>query len=78
MKKNLPVTQREHHYPPEQRIISSTDLKGAITHVNQAFLSISGFSTEELMHKNHNIVRHPDMPPAAFQLLWDRLKLGKP
>ncbi|MCP5326372.1 MAG: methyl-accepting chemotaxis protein [Oceanospirillaceae bacterium] len=78
MKKNLPVTQREHHYPPEQRIISSTDLKGAITHVNDVFTAISGFSTDELMHKNHNIVRHPDMPPAAFQLLWDRLKLGKP
>lgn len=78
MKKNLPITQREHHYPPEQRIISSTDLKGAITHVNDVFLSISGFTSEELMHKNHNVVRHPDMPPAAFQLLWDRLKLGKP
>jgi aerotaxis receptor len=78
MKKNLPITQREHHYPAEQRIISSTDLKGAITHVNDVFLSISGFTPEELMHKNHNVVRHPDMPPAAFQLLWDRLKLGKP
>lgn len=77
MKKNFPVTQTEHPLSEEQRIISSTDLKGITTHVNQDFLDISGFSEEELIGKSHNVVRHPDMPPAAFQLLWNYLKDGK-
>lgn len=77
MKKNFPVTQKEKVLGPEQRIISSTNLKGITTHINDSFLDISGFDEEELIGKNHNVVRHPDMPPAAFQLLWDYLKAGK-
>lgn len=77
MKKNLPVTDQERELESHERIISSTNLKGSIEHVNEDFLNISGFSEEELLHKNHNIVRHPDMPPAAFELLWDYLKKGK-
>jgi aerotaxis receptor len=77
MKKNLPITQKEHPLTNQQRIISSTDLKGIVTHVNQDFLDISGFSEDELLNKSHNKVRHPDMPPAAFKMLWDRLKEGR-
>ncbi|WP_144393874.1 methyl-accepting chemotaxis protein [Pleionea sediminis] len=78
MKKNLPVTDRENDYSSDLKIVSTTDLKGAITHVNEDFCTIAGFSKEELLNKNHNIIRHPDMPPAAFQNLWDTVKLGKP
>ncbi|MBD3669867.1 MAG: methyl-accepting chemotaxis protein [Gammaproteobacteria bacterium] len=78
MKKNFPVTGKELDWDPKQVIISATDLKGIITHVNRDFCDISGFTEEELLHKNHNIVRHPDMPPAAFQNLWDDVKAGKP
>ncbi len=77
MKKNLPVSQRETTFPDNSRLISSTDLKGVIQHANQAFIDISGFSAQELLNKSHNTVRHPDMPPAAFKLLWDCLKAGK-
>jgi len=77
MKKNLPITNHERVVESHERIISSTNLKGAIEHVNQDFLNISGFTEEELLHKNHNIVRHPDMPPAAFQQAWDYLKADK-
>ena len=77
MKHNLPVTQTEHKLTGETRIVSTTDLKGALSYVNQDFLEISGFSEDELLGHNHNVVRHPDMPPAAFQNLWDDLKQGK-
>lgn len=77
MKKNFPVTQKEKVLNPDQRIISSTDLKGITTHVNEDFLAIAGFEESELIGKSHNVVRHPDMPPAAFKLLWDYLKAGK-
>jgi aerotaxis receptor len=77
MKHNLPVTQTERKLTGETRIVSTTDLKGALTYANQDFLNISGFSEDELLGNNHNIVRHPDMPPAAFQNLWDDIKQGK-
>ncbi len=55
-------------------IFSKTDLKGYITHVSQAFCKISGYDKEELIGKNHNIIRHPDMPREAFVQLWRELK----
>lgn len=58
-------------------IISSTDLKGIITYANRKFCEIAGYAKEELVGKNHNIVRHPDMPKAVFQELWDTIRAGK-
>jgi aerotaxis receptor len=78
MKINLPVTNKRKRFAQNERIISLTDKKGAITYANDAFTNISGFDISECLHKNHNLVRHPDMPPAAFQNLWDYLKAGKP
>lgn len=78
MKKNFPVTGKENNWDPSRVIISATDVKGIITHVNPDFCDISGFSEQELLHKNHNIVRHPDMPPAAFQNLWGDIKANRP
>ncbi len=78
MKVNLPVTQNERDYDAGLEIISTTDLKGIITYANEAFVEVSGFELDELLKKNHNIVRHPDMPPAAFADLWQTLKAGRP
>ncbi len=76
MKKNLPITNREQHFSANENIFSTTNLKGAITYVNEDFIKISGFEESELIGKNHNVVRHPEMPPAAFQDLWDSVKKG--
>ncbi|HEX8979753.1 MAG TPA: PAS domain-containing methyl-accepting chemotaxis protein [Parasulfuritortus sp.] len=78
MKKNLPVTQVECPFPKGQYLVSKTDLKGVITFVNDAFVEISGFSRAELIGQSHNLVRHPDMPPAAFADLWGTVKQGRP
>jgi aerotaxis receptor len=78
MKINLPITQIEVPFPKGRYIVSRTDLKGAITYANDTFVQISGFSREELIGKNHNLVRHPDMLPEAFGWLWDTLKAGRP
>jgi len=77
MKKNLPVTDKEVVLGPKDVISSTTDPKGAITFINDEFLTISGFTEDELRNNNHNIVRHPDMPPAAFGDLWQNVKAGK-
>jgi len=55
-------------------IFSKTDLRGYITHVSDAFCKISGYSKNELIGQNHNIIRHPDMSKKAFKFLWDELK----
>ena len=58
-------------------IESDTDPKGIITHANDYFAEISGYTPEELVGQPHNIVRHPDMPKVLFRILWDRLKAGE-
>ncbi len=78
MKINMPVTQTERPFPKGKYIVSRTDLKGITTYVNDTFIEISGFSQDELIGKNHNVVRHPDMPPQAFAWLWNTLKDGRP
>ncbi|WP_446810363.1 methyl-accepting chemotaxis protein [Methylomonas sp. 2BW1-5-20] len=78
MRKNLPVTQREVSFNTSTTITSATDPAGRITYVNNDFLKISGFSEAELLQQSHNIVRHPDMPPAAFADLWQTVKSGRP
>lgn len=78
MKVNMPVTQREQNIKDSISIVSKTDTKGIITYVNRDFIEVSGFTEDELIGKNHNIVRHPDMPPEAFADLWETLKAGKP
>jgi aerotaxis receptor len=78
MKNNQPVTQHEVPFPANTYVVSKTDLKGVITEVNDAFVKISGFPREELIGQSHNIVRHPDMPEAAFRDLWATLKSGLP
>ena len=78
MKINMPVTQVEKDYADGTVLVSRTDTKGVITYLNQEFIDISGFSEPELLGKSHNIVRHPDMPPAAFEDMWSTLKNGDP
>ena len=78
MKKNLPVTGKRRTFPADTELVSATDTKGVITHANQAFVDVAGFAQDELLGHSHNVVRHPDMPPAAFANLWDQLKKGEP
>ena len=58
-------------------IISETDAKGVIILVNGDFERISEYTQEELIGQPHNLVRHPDMPKAAFKDLWETVKSGK-
>lgn len=78
MRINEPVTNNEVHMKDGEILVSRTNLKGIMTFANRNFIDISGFSEQELVNKNHNVVRHPDMPPEAFQDLWDTMKAGRP
>ena len=63
--------------PEDELIVSRTDLNGNITYANDAFVEISGFARDELIGKQHNIVRHPDMPTVIFSDLWETIKKEK-
>ena len=76
VKKNFPITGVEQKFSAQANILSTTDLKGAISYINDDFVQISGFERDELLRKNHNIVRHPEMPPEAFADLWSTVKRG--
>ncbi len=60
----------------ENVIASKTNLKGIITYASKAFCEVSGYTNGELIGKPQNIVRHPDMPKAVFQDLWQTIKKG--
>ena len=77
MKLNLPVTGRRIELGEDSNILSTTTSKGVITSVNPEFVKISGFSEAELLGQSHNIVRHPDMPQAAFADLWKTIQAGR-
>ncbi len=78
MRNNQPVTQRNIDYPEDRIFITKTDLKGIITYANDSFVEVSGFTHEELVGHNHNLVRHPDMPAWAFEDLWNTIQAGEP
>ncbi len=77
MKQRIAPTDKEWFLPEGETIISKTDTKGRITYGNGILLEITGFSEAELLGKQHNIVRHPDMPRGVFHLLWETVKAGE-
>ncbi len=78
MRHNLPVTSVEATVLEHHAIVSKTDLDGKINYVNPYFCSVSGYSEAELLGQPQNIVRHPDMPAAAFADMWDSIRAGMP
>lgn len=71
------TTALEVPFPQGRLIVSRTDLTGLITHANDAFVEMSGYTREELIGAPHHILRHPDMPKVAFKGLWDDVTAGK-
>lgn len=70
-------TALETPFPVGKLIVSRTDLNGNITHMNQAFIDISGYSEDELIGQPHAILRHPDMPKALFKDIWNTASRGE-
>lgn len=70
-------TSLETPFPAGKLIVSRTDLDGNITHMNQAFIDISGYNEDELVGQPHAILRHPDMPKALFKDIWETASRGE-
>ncbi len=78
MRLNLPVIDKEFPFPAGETLVSTTDLKGRILYCNPPFISVSGFTKEELLGQPHNLIRHPDMPEEAYRDMWDTISKGNP
>ena len=72
------VSQQNTPLDDDITLMSTTDLQSYITHANDTFVQVSGYQLNELLEKPHNLVRHPDMPKAAFTDMWYTLKQGEP
>lgn len=77
MKRAITPTSIERVMREDDFVVSMTDLKGRITYGNRIFIEFSGYTSEELIGTQHNIIRHPDMPRGVFQLLWDKIQAGE-
>ena len=77
-RKGQTIVDQEVTFKPNEQLVSVTDVRGVIKYANEEFIRISGYSKEELEGKNHNLVRHPDMPKQAFADMWNKLEARKP
>ncbi|MGX5101519.1 methyl-accepting chemotaxis protein [Enterobacter cloacae] len=72
------VTQNNYPLDDDTTLMSTTDIHSYMTHANDTFVQVSGYQLDELMGQPHNLVRHPDMPKAAFADMWYTLQQGEP
>ncbi|WP_238084728.1 methyl-accepting chemotaxis protein [Pseudescherichia vulneris] len=77
MKRNTLVTQKEYLLNDGTTLMSTTDTQSHISYANSAFIAASGFDEGDLVGEPHNIIRHPDMPPAAFADMWFTIRQGE-
>ena len=71
------VKDEELAFPEGKLIVFRTNLQGIITHCNQAFVEMSGYTEAELIGQPHYILRHPDMPKSIFKDAWDTVTQGQ-
>jgi len=61
----------------DEFIVSKTDTSGRVTYVNRTFMLISGYLDTDIVGKQHNLVRHPDMPRGVYRQMWTEIKAGR-
>jgi len=57
-------------------IVSMADVSGRITHVNDHFCALSGYSREELIGQNHRMLKSDRHPPETYAELWRVITSG--
>ncbi|OYY73801.1 MAG: hypothetical protein B7Y40_08105 [Gammaproteobacteria bacterium 28-57-27] len=77
MSDKLPLTGNERQVKTSEIISTRTDPQGLIAFANSAFLQVTGFTSDEVLGKPHNIVRHPDVPRCIYSVLWQALRDGE-
>lgn len=76
-KNQLHITGKYLWMDKDEIIVTKTDLTGKLEYGNRTFFKYAGYSKPEALGKQHNIVRHPEMPRTVFKLLWDTIQKGE-
>ncbi len=78
---NLSIALRESEFQTvtldQHAIVSSADVTGRITSVNDKFCEISGFSHEELIGQNHRILKSNHHPDSFYEDMWKTISNGQ-
>jgi len=74
---NLNLLEQYQYATNESSIVSKTNTRGIITYVNDRFCELANYKREELVGRNHNIIRHPDNPKSIFKDMWKTIKDDK-
>lgn len=74
---NPVLTGNERVMRPDELIVTKTDLTGRITYGNRTFYRFADYGEAACLGKQHNLIRHPEMPRAVFKLMWDTLTAGE-
>ena len=77
MSDKLPLTGQERQVKSSEIISTRTDPQGLIVFANSVFLAVTGYASDEVQGKPHNIVRHPDVPRVIYSVLWQTLRDGE-
>lgn len=57
-------------------VVSKTDTQGVINYINDNFTKVSGYTWNEVIGSQHNIVRHPETSKVQFKKLWKKVSTG--
>lgn len=71
-------TGASHEVAPTEMFFSTTDQRGVITDANSVFVRLSRYPLGHLLNAPHSIIRHPDMPGGAFEVMWQTLGAREP
>lgn len=71
------MIEKRVRFSDNENLISTTTADSHITYCNHDFCKVSGYQEDDLLNNPHNIVRHPDMPKAAFEQLWKYIRSGR-
>ena len=73
---NQDLTRHELVMDPSEIIVTKTEPDGKIRYGNRTFFKFAGYEPSDCIGKQHNIIRHPEMPRTVFKLLWDTIQSG--